>query len=93
MRGRCAGLWRSLGKTSLAGHADPRGAGRQPLLWGDQPAAGAVSPRSAAKHVYVEYRHAHPDRLEYRPAPVAAAVWRRGADAAAAASAHADGPR
>ena len=43
--------------------------------------------------VYVEYRHAHPDRLEYRPAPVAAAVWRRGADAAAAASAHADGPR
>ena len=69
------------------------GAGRQPLLWGDQPAAGAVSPRPAAKHVYVEYRHAHPDRLEYRPAPVAAAVRRRGADAAAAASADVDGPR
>lgn len=37
-------LWRRVGETAFAGNADPRGAGSEPLLWGNQSVTGYLPP-------------------------------------------------
>lgn len=88
MRGRCAGLWRPGENVSPVTLIL---AGLVVSLY-----CGAIN------QLLVLFHHDQLQRClwstgtltrptEYRSAPVAAAVWRRGADTAAAASAHADG--